>query len=98
MMEHITQRRGAEGRIFGFPLEGFSLFQSLLMALASAFLTFFATTCISIFAIMAWNVLGGHSVNYADTYRYVGLPASVVVLIVALPLFLVLWVRGKVRK
>ena len=88
----------AGSKVFGFPLEGFSLFQSLLMALASAFLAFFATTCLSIFAIMAWNMLGGHSVNYADTYRYVGLPAGVVVLIVALPLFLVLWVRGKVRK
>ncbi|HVN94380.1 MAG TPA: hypothetical protein VMT38_11815 [Terracidiphilus sp.] len=97
MMEHIAQ--GRQGKtVLGFPLEGFSLFQSVLLAVASAFLTFFATTCVAIFALLAWNQLGGHSVNYVDTYRYVGLPAGVLVLIVALPFFLVLWVRAKARK
>jgi hypothetical protein len=90
--------QGAGGRILGFPLEGFSLFQSLLLAVASGFFTFFATTCIAIFSLLAWNVLGGHQVNYADTYRYVGFPAGVLVLVVALPFFLVLWIRAKVRK
>ncbi len=87
--------RGA--RIFGFPLEGFSLFQSLLLAFASAFLTFFATTCAAIFALLAWNVVGGHSVSYVDTYMYVGFPAGVLVLVVALPLFLALWIKAKAR-
>ncbi|MGB8029466.1 MAG: hypothetical protein WCF30_07345 [Terracidiphilus sp.] len=96
MMAQTAQ--GRRGRtVLGFPLEGFSLFQSLLLALASAFLTFFATTCVSIFALLGWNELGGHSVSYVDTYRYVGLPAGLLVLVVALPFFLVLWVRGKVR-
>ncbi len=96
-MEQTAQ--GGRGKtVFGFPLEGFSLFQSLLLAVASAFLTFFATTCVAIFALLGWNVLGGHSVNYVDTYRYVGLPAGVLVLVVALPFFLVLWVRAKVKK
>jgi hypothetical protein len=36
-------------------------------------------------------------VSYADTYLYVGFPAGVLVLVVALPLFLVLWVRAKTR-
>jgi hypothetical protein len=92
----MGSERGA--RIFGFPLEGFGLFQSLLLAFASAFLTFFATTCIAIFALLAWNVIGGHTVSYVDTYEYVGLPAAVLVLVVALPGFLVLWVRAKARK
>jgi hypothetical protein len=96
-MQQVEGARGG-GKIFGFPLEGFSLFQSLLLAVASAFFTFFTTTCIAIFTLLAWNVFGGHSVNYADTYRYVGFPAGVLVLVVALPYFLVLWVRAKVRK
>ena len=96
MMKTAESGRGA--RIFGFPLQGFSLFQSLLLAFASAFLTFFATTCAAIFALLAWNVVGGHSVNYADTYLYVGFPAGVLVLVVALPLFLALWVRAKARR
>lgn len=96
MMEQIAQ--GRRGRtVLGFPLEGFSLFQSLLLAVASAFLTFFAATCVSIFALLAWNVLGGHTVSYVDTYLYVGFPAGVLVLVVALPFFLILWVRAKTR-
>jgi hypothetical protein len=97
MMEQTAQ--GGRGKtVFGFPLEGFSLFQSLLLAIASAFLTFFATTCVAIFTLLAWNVLGGHSVSYVDTYRYVGLPAGVLVLAVGLPFFLVLWMRAKIRQ
>lgn len=96
MMQQTAQ--GTPGKsVLGFPLEGFSLFQSLLLAVASAFLTFFATTCVSIFALLAWNVFGGHTVSYVDTYRYIGLPAGVLVLLVALPFFLVLWVRAKTR-
>jgi hypothetical protein len=34
-------------------------------------------------------------VSYADSYRYVGFPAFVVVLALALPLFAVLWIRAK---
>lgn len=97
MVEQTAE--GRRGRtVLGFPLEGFSLFQSLLLSVASAFLTFFATTCVSIFALLGWNELGGHSVSYVDTYSYVGLPAGLLVLVVALPFFLVLWVRAKTRK
>jgi hypothetical protein len=96
-MTRAAENAHGTGRILGFPLEGFSLFQSLLLAFASAFLTFFAATCVSIFALLGWNLLGHHSVNFADTYRYVGFPAGVVVLAVALPYFLMLWVRAKAR-
>lgn len=86
------------GRVFGFPLDGFSLFQSLLLSFASAFFTFFATTCLAIFALLIWNLFDPHALHYvADTYRYVGFPAGVLVLVVALPYFLSLWVRAKVR-
>ena len=98
MRANAQDERGGGGRVFGFPLEGFSLFQSLLLSVAAAFLTFFATTCIAIFALLAWNLFGGHHVNYADTYRYIGLPAGLLVLVVALPCFLVMWVRAKAEK
>ena len=86
------------GKVFGFPLEGFSLFQSLLLSVASAFLTFFATTCISIFAFLAWKLSGHQGVDFTYTYKYVGLPAGLLVLVVGLPFFLTLWVRAKVRR
>jgi len=86
------------GTFLGFPLEGFSFFQSLLLAFTSAFFTFFATTCIAIFALLGWNVVGHHTVNYADSYLYVGFPAGMVALLIALPLFGTLWVRAKLRR
>jgi hypothetical protein len=90
---------GKKRKIWGFPLEGFSLFQSVLLAVAAAFFTFFATTCIAIFALLIWNLFDPHALGHAaDTYRYVGFPAGVLVLVVALPFFLALWVRAKVRK
>jgi hypothetical protein len=97
-MTNMAQREhGLGGRLLGVPLEGFGLFASLLMALASGFFTFFATTAIAIFSLLGWNLIGHHTVNYTDTYLYVGLPAGVLVLVVALPVFGVLWLRGKTR-
>jgi hypothetical protein len=96
MAEWVGTRRS--GRIFGFPLQGFGLFTSLLLALASAFLTFFATTTVAIFSLLAWNVFGHHTIDYADSYRYIGLPAAIVVLVIALPLFGALWLRAKMQR
>jgi fatty acid desaturase len=86
------------GKVLGFPLRGFGFFTSLLLAFASAFFTFFATTTLAIFALLGWNLFGHHAVSYADSYRYVGFPAFLLVLVVALPLFAVLWVRAKLGK
>lgn len=93
MVQSLQTRR--RGSVLGFPLEGFSLFQSLLLSFATAFFTFFATTCISIYTLLAWNLFGHHSVNFADTYRYVGFPAGVLMLLIALPYFGTLWLRAK---
>lgn len=97
MMQSVQTHRPG-GTVFGFPLKGFGLFTSLLLSFAAAFFTFFATTCIAIFALLAWNLGGHHSVDFADSYRYVGFPAGVIVLVVALPLFGTLWVRAKLQK
>jgi hypothetical protein len=93
----LRQRTGG-GTVLGFPLEGFGFFTSLLLSVAAAFFTFFASTCIAIFSLLAWNLIGHHTVNYADTYLYVGFPAGVLVLIVALPVFGTLWVRARLRR
>jgi hypothetical protein len=85
-------------RFLGFPLNGFGFVSSFLLTLATGFFTFFITTFIAIFALLAWNLLGGHSVDYADTYRYIGLPAGLVALVVAMVVFGVLWMRAKLSK
>jgi hypothetical protein len=92
-----TERHGAGETVFGFPLKGFGLFTSLLLAFAAAFFAFFASTTVAIFALLAWNLSGHHAVSYAASYRDVGFPAFVLVLAVALPVFGVLWVRAKLR-
>jgi hypothetical protein len=86
------------GKVLGFPIAGFSLFQSLLLSLASAFFMFFLATFLAIVSLLCWNQLGGHTVNYADSYKYVGLPAGVLVLLIALPTFGALWIRAKTRR
>src|SRR5271165_3134916 len=96
--QSVPTRRPAGGTVLGFPLEGFGLFTSLLLSFAAAFFTFFASTCIAIFSLLGWNLLGHHTVDYADSYRYIGFPAGVLVLIVALPVFGTLWLRAKLRK
>ena len=98
-MSMQSAQDGKGGKIWGFPLEGFSLFQSLLLAVAAAFFTFFAVTCIAIFALLIWNLFDSHALSHAaNTYKYVGFPAGVLVLVVALPYFLTLWARAKMRK
>ena len=98
MTQSAQTQRPTGGTVFGFPLSGFGIFTSLLLAFAAAFFTFFATTTIAIFALLAWNLIGHHAVSYADSYRYAGLPAFLLVLVVALPLFGVLWVKARLRK
>jgi hypothetical protein len=98
MSASTKMQRDAGGTVLGFPLEGFGLLTSLLLSFAAAFFTFFASTCIAIFSLLAWNEIGGHTVNYADSYLFVGLPAGVLVLLVALPVFGTLWVRAKLKR
>ncbi len=92
----LKQRAGG-GTVLGFPLEGFGFFSGLLLSLAAAFFTFFASTFVAIFSLLIWNGILHHSVNYADSYLYVGFPAGVLVLIVALPVFGTLWIRAKLH-
>lgn len=97
-MHSVETHPRSGGTFLGFPLQGFGLFTSLLLALASAFFAFFASTTLAIFALLVWNLFGHHTVNYANSYRFVGFPAGVVTLLVALPLFGALWFRAKLKK
>jgi hypothetical protein len=96
-MIHSAASSRTSGRIFGFPLEGFGLFTSLLLAAATGFFVFFATTFFAIVWLLVWNGILGHNVNYADTYLYVGLPSGLLALILALIVFGGLWIRAKFR-
>jgi uncharacterized membrane protein len=96
-MQSAHSQRHPGGTFLGFPLKGFSLFQSLLLCFASAFFAFFLTTMLAIFVLLGWNLIGHHRVNFADSYLFVGLPAGVITLLIAIPLFASLWIRAKFR-
>ncbi|MFP5277324.1 MAG: hypothetical protein ACLGPM_09410 [Acidobacteriota bacterium] len=96
MLQQVQTMRPGR-KVFGFPLDGFGLFSSLLLTLATGFFTFFASTFLAIFALLGWNILGGHSVDYADTYLYVGFPLGVIALVLAFIVFMSLWIRAKIR-
>jgi len=98
MQSAQSPRRPVEGSFLGFPLAGFSLFQSLLLSFATAFFTFFLTTFVAIISLLVWNGALGHTIDYADSYRYVGFPAGIIMLAITLPLFATLWVRAKINK
>ena len=105
-MTHVAQDlqqpgRGAQraGRtVFGFPLQGFGLFSSFLLSFASALVTFCVVTMVAIFAMLIYRTNGHPGVDMAMSYRDIGFPASLVVLAIALPFFLTLWIRAKVRQ
>jgi len=96
-MRYSAETMRGERTVLGFPQKGFSFLQSILLSFAAALMAFWGTTCIAIFSLLFWNVLGHHAVNYADTYLYIGLPAGLLVLFMALPYFGFLWLRAKLR-
>jgi hypothetical protein len=95
MAGKTAQRSGR--RVLGFPVEGFSLIQSLLLTLASTLIAFFGATAAAIFALLAWNLTGHHAVNYAASYLYVGLPVAALAFVVTAPLFAALWLRARLH-
>ncbi len=83
--------------LFGVPLGGLGWFTSLLMGLASGVAAFFLATFCAIVTILILNA-GGRAINYTVSYRWVGLPAGILVAIVALAYLGTLWVRGQIRR
>jgi hypothetical protein len=85
-------------KLLGIPLGDFGLFSALLLALASGFLAFFATCFLSIVALLFWNLVGHHHVNYADSYLYVAFPTGAAVFAFALAFFIGTWLRRKISR
>jgi hypothetical protein len=84
------------GTIWGIPLGDFGLFSSLLLSFSLGFASFFLATFLAIFALLFYNEGGHHNVDFADTYKFVGLPVGLIVLTVSLLFFGSLWIRRKV--
>ncbi len=86
------------GRVFGVPLGDFGLFASLLLSFSLGFAAFFLATFLAIVTLLFYNEGGHHNVDFADTYKFVGLPVGLIVLAVSVAFFGFLWVRRKVSR
>ena len=84
--------------LFGIPIGDFGGFGTLLVSVAAGFLSFFASTFCAIIVILIVDSATHANVDYAISYRYIGLPIGVLVLICALGYLGTLWVRRVLRK
>jgi hypothetical protein len=96
MMTATAKYDTNRGRVFGIPLGDFGIFSSLLLSFALGFVGFFGATFLAIFTLLFYNEGGHHNVDFADTYKFVGLPVGLIVLALSLALFGFLWIRRKV--
>jgi hypothetical protein len=85
-------------KLLGIPLGDFGLVSALLLSLASGFLAFFATCFLAIVALLCWNLIGHHHVNYADSYLYVAFPTGVTIFAFALAFFIGTWLRRQLSQ
>ncbi len=92
-----TPRTFAAGYVFGVPLGNLGWFASLLMAVASGFMAFFASTFCAIVFILIYNSASHSALDFALSYRRVGLPIGLVVMAVALCTLGSLWLRRILR-
>ena len=92
-----TSRGFANGYLFGVPLGNLGWFGTVLIALASGFLAFFAMTFCAIFGILFYNTAAHGAVDYALSYKWVGLPAGLLVLAFSSVYLGRLWLRRMTR-
>ena len=86
------------GYLFGAPVGDLGWLASLLMGTATGFGAFFASTFLAIFGILIYNSVTHRAVDFALSYRRVGLPVGLVVMAVALGYLGMLWVKRQLRR
>ncbi len=69
------------GMLFGIPLGELGWFQSLLMGTAAGMLAFFLTTFVAIMTILVLNTAAHQTIDFAVSYRDIGLPVGLLVLV-----------------
>jgi hypothetical protein len=104
-MAHVSQHGSSispqtvgSGYLFGVPLGDLGWFTSLLMSFALGFAAFFAATFFAIVGTLIYSAATHRAVDFALTYKHVGLPVGLLVLVVSLAYLGTLWVRRMLRK
>jgi hypothetical protein len=91
----MTPRASGSGNLFGIPLGDFGLFTTLIMSIAVGFAAFFAATFCAIIALLFYKAAAGHTPDFTVTYKWVGLPVGIFVLLLTLAYLGTLWFRRK---
>lgn len=91
-------RAFGSGYLFGVPLGDLGLFTTLLMSAAVGFAAFFAATFCAIITLLFYKAATSHMPDFTITYKWVGIPAGIVVLLLTLAYLGTLWVKRKLRK
>jgi hypothetical protein len=86
------------GNLFGIPLGDMGWFASLLMAVATGFMAFFASTFCAIVFILVYNTAAHGTIDFALSYRRAGFPIGVAVMAVALCYMATLWIKRITRR
>jgi hypothetical protein len=87
-----------QGTLFGVPLGDLGWFATLLMGAATGFAAFFAATFVGIIGILLYNSTTHHAVDYALSYKLVGLPVGIAVLVAAWAYLGTLWAKRMLRR
>jgi hypothetical protein len=82
-------------RLLGIPLGDFGFFSTILLALVSGFLAFWATCFVAIVSLLVWNAALHHHIDYADSYRYIALPTGLAVMAASFVFLVAVWLRRK---
>jgi len=93
---HVEQAR-RDGVVLGIPLGDLGWFQSLLIGTALGMACFFASTFCAIMGFLVYLSVTHHPVDFALTYRVIGFPIGLVVLVVSYAYLGFLWIRRKTR-
>ena len=74
-----TDRARREGTLLGIPFGDLGWFQSVVIAIATGFIAFFLVTFVSIVSLLVYTAMGHANVDFAVSYKRIGLPVGLVV-------------------
>ena len=91
-------RKQGPGTLFGVPVGDLGWFTSLIMSIASGFVAFFAATFLAIITILLLNSFAHKNLDFTLSYRAIGLPIGLAVLVLAGVYLGTLWAKRQLRR
>ena len=94
---HHIDRARREGTLLGIPFGDLGWFQSLVIAIATGFIAFFLVTFVSILTLLLYTATGHGNVDFAVSYKRLGLPVGLGVFVAASGFLAFQYVRRTLR-